>query len=43
MNDFGMLVNSQRKKMGLTQAELADKLGITNKTISKWETGGSLR
>jgi len=41
MNDFGALVNSQRKKMGLTQAGLADKLGVTNKTISKWETGNA--
>lgn len=39
MNDFGTLINKQRKKTGLTQAKLADKLGVTNKTISKWETG----
>ena len=28
---------------GLPQAELAEKLAISAKAISKWETGGSLR
>lgn len=29
----------KRKEKNLTQAELAEKLGISNKTISKWECG----
>lgn len=32
-----------RKKSGLSQDALAEKLGISRQAISKWETGGSLR
>lgn len=32
-----------RKKQKVTQQELADNIGVTFQTISKWETGGSLR
>lgn len=28
-----------RKKMGLTQLELAEKLNYSDKTLSKWERG----
>ena len=28
-----------RKKSGLSQKQLAEKLGVSNKTISKWENG----
>lgn len=28
-----------RRQAGLTQEELGEKLGITNKTISRWENG----
>ena len=31
-----------RKRKGMTQQELADRLGVTNKAISKWETGEAL-
>lgn len=31
-----------RKDHGLTQAELAKKVGVSNKTVSKWETGSVL-
>lgn len=39
----GKLIAELRKEKGLTQKNIADALGISNKTVSKWETGGSLR
>lgn len=39
--DFGNQIYKLRKKINLSQAELADMLGITNKAVSKWETGAS--
>ena len=35
----GQFIKEQRKAKGLTQAELADKLNVSEKTISKWECG----
>lgn len=35
----GQLIAACRKEKRLTQKELAAKLGVTNKAISKWETG----
>ena len=37
--DFGKKVATLRKEKGLTQSELAEKLNISNKAISRWETG----
>lgn len=39
---IGKLIQKLRKENKLTQQELADKLGVSPKTISKWETGGGL-
>ncbi len=39
---IGKFIANQRKKQNLTQEELAIKLGITAKAISKWENGRSL-
>ena len=36
---IGSLIAELRKKQGLTQQQLADKLNLSNKTISKWESG----
>ncbi len=35
----GKFILKKRKEKNLTQAQLAEKLGVSNKTISKWETG----
>lgn len=34
---IGKFIQEQRKKNNLTQAELAEKLNITDRAISKWE------
>ncbi len=36
---MGMFIAQQRKELGLTQAELAEKLYVTDKAISRWERG----
>ena len=35
----GKLIATLRKEKGLTQKDVAEKLGISPKTVSKWETG----
>ena len=35
----GRFIAERRKMKGMTQRELADKLSISDKTVSKWETG----
>ena len=35
----GKFISLKRKQKNLTQEQLAEKLGVSNKTISKWETG----
>ena len=37
--DFGNKIMELRKKNGLSQEELADKVGVARQTISKWELG----
>lgn len=39
---FGTFVSELRKEKGITQKELAEKLCISDKAISKWETGNSI-
>ena len=35
----GKFISQKRKEKNLTQEKLAEKLGVSNKTVSKWETG----
>ena len=39
---IGKFIASCRKEVGLTQAVLAEKLGISDRAVSKWETGKSM-
>ncbi len=39
---IGQFIASCRKEQGMTQAALAERLGITDRAVSKWETGRSL-
>lgn len=39
---IGKFIAEQRKKQNLTQEQLAEKLNITYKAVSKWETGKGL-
>lgn len=39
---FGIFLSSLRKEHHMTQQDLADKLFVSNKTVSKWERGASL-
>ena len=39
---IGRFIATRRKEVGLTQLELAEKLNISDRAISKWETGKSL-
>ena len=38
----GKFIAEMRKEQNLTQIDLADQLGISNKTISKWECGNGM-
>ena len=39
---IGAFIAEKRKEHGMTQKQLADKLGVTDRAVSKWETGKSL-
>ena len=41
-NKIGNLIMSERKAKKLTQAKLAEKLFVSEKTISKWENGNGI-
>lgn len=39
INRIGVVIKTLRKKEGLTQQQLAQKIGVTDKAVSKWERG----
>ena len=36
---IGKFIATLRRQSGLTQEKLGEKIGVTNKTISRWENG----
>ena len=36
-------ITELRKKSGLSQEAFAEKIGVSRQSVSKWESGGSLR
>ena len=44
MNTYvtGATIKQLRESRKLTQAELADRIGVSSKTVSKWETAKGL-
>lgn len=39
---IGRFISQRRKAAGLTQMQLAERLGITDRAVSKWETGRAM-
>ena len=42
MVKIGEFLKELRKEQGLTQAQFGEKIGVTNKTVSRWENGNYL-
>ena len=40
--EIGEKIRSLRLKLGLTQEELAEKIGVTRQALSKWEVNAAL-
>lgn len=38
-SSIGKFISQKRKEQNMTQEQLAEKLGVSNKTVSKWECG----
>lgn len=39
---LGAFIGERRRELGLTQRELAERLHVTNKAVSKWECGSAI-
>lgn len=39
---IGSFLKNLRKEKGITQEQLAEKLGVSSRTVSRWETGSNL-
>ena len=42
MKQIGQFLSQLRRERGMTQEQLGEKLGVTNKTVSRWENGNYL-
>ena len=40
--EIGKYISELRKAKNMTQEQLAEKMGVTNKSISRWENGNTL-
>lgn len=40
---IGEFLKGLRKEKNLTQEQLAEQLNVSSRSVSRWETGGSLR
>ena len=39
---IGSFISNVRKEQGLTQKQLAERVGVSDKAVSRWETGKGL-
>ena len=39
---IGMFLKELRNEKGITQEQLAEQLGVSNRTVSRWETGSNM-
>lgn len=40
--NIGSFIAAKRREQNLTQKQLAEKIGVSDKTVSKWETGKTM-
>lgn len=41
LEKIGKYIATKRKALGITQVQLAERLGMSDKSVSKWERGVS--
>ena len=39
--DIGVVIKKYRKEVGMTQEEMANRLGVTTPAVNKWENSNS--
>ena len=40
--DIGVVIKKYRKEAGMTQEEMANRLGVTTPAVNKWENSNSI-
>lgn len=43
MLNMSETIRARRRQLGMTQEQLAQRIGVSAAAVSKWEMGGSLR